>query len=76
MDAEVEGTTRVSLAVDASGKLGERKIIKSSGATPEHRLLDRIALDKLSRCRFTPAKNDQGESVAGLIQLDIVWRLD
>jgi periplasmic protein TonB len=75
-DAEVEGTTRVSLAVDASGKLVDRQILRSAGPTPEHRLLDRVALDKLSRCRFTPGRNEGGEPVASRIQLDIVWRLD
>jgi len=75
-DAEVEGTTRVSLAVDANGKLVDRQILRSAGPTPEHRLLDRVALDKLSRCRFTPGRNEAGEPVASRIQLDIVWRLD
>jgi len=75
-DAEAEGTTRISLAVDANGKLVDRQILRSAGPSPEHRLLDRVALDKLSRCRFTAGRNELGEPVASRIQLDIVWRLN
>lgn len=50
-----EGTTVLRMKVDADGHVLDREVVQSSGASPEHRLLD-IALDQAYRtCTFPPA---------------------
>jgi TonB family protein len=49
---EVQGDTEVELSVAADTRHVEAKVVKSSGETREHKLLDRVALKIFSECRY------------------------
>jgi protein TonB len=74
--AEATGTTRIHFTVDASGKLIKSEIAKSAGPTREHRMLDRVAQEKLSNCTFTPGIDENGHAVATSFDFEYVWRLE
>jgi TonB family protein len=57
--AQATGTTRVRFTVDAVGKLAKAEVVKSAGPSREHRMLDRIAVDKLSEC-VPPGMDENG----------------
>jgi protein TonB len=73
--ANATGTTRVRFTVDGSGKLSKVEVVKSSGPSREHRLLDRVAVDKLSECSFKPGIDDNGHPVGGTFEFEYVWTL-
>jgi protein TonB len=52
--AEATGTTRVRFNVGADGALAGAEVIRSAGPTREHKMLDRVAVSKLSGCKFVP----------------------
>lgn len=74
--AEATGTTRIRFAVDAAGKLASLDVVKSAGPTREHKMLDRVAADKLATCRFTPGVDETGRSVGGTFDIEYVWRIE
>jgi len=74
--AEATGTTRLRFNVDASGKLASAEVVKSAGASREHRQLDRVALGKLSECTFKPGNDENGKPVGGTFEVEYVWKLD
>lgn len=74
--AEATGTTRLRFNVDASGKLASAEVVKSAGASREHRQLDRVALSKLSECTFRPGNDENGKPVGGTFEVEYVWKLD
>jgi protein TonB len=74
--AEATGTTKVRFSVDASGKLAGVEIVKSSGPSREHKMLDRIAVDKLSGCKFTPGADEAGHPTGGSFDVDYVWKIE
>ncbi len=74
--AEATGTTRVKFTVGADGKLANAEVIKSAGPTREHRLLDRMAVTKLSECAFKPGIDENGKAVGGSFEVEYVWKLD
>jgi protein TonB len=49
----------VRFTVDAVGKLAKAEVVKSAGPSREHRMLDRIAVDKLSEC-VPPGVDENG----------------
>jgi protein TonB len=73
--AEVEGTTRIAFTVDASGRVASAQVLRSAGPSREHKLLDRKAVETLSRCPFTPGRDEAGQPVGGSAVVDYGWTL-
>lgn len=74
--AEATGTTRVRFTIDGAGKLAKAEVVKSAGPSREHRLLDRVAVQKLSDCTFTPGLDENGRPAGGTFDVDYVWKLE
>ena len=76
MRAEAVGTTKVRFTVDAAGKLAKAEVVKPAGSSREHRMLDRVALDKLSGCTFTAGIDETGKPTGGVFEVDYVWKIE
>jgi protein TonB len=74
--AEATGTTKIRFTVDAQGVVSKADIERPSGASREHRLLDRTAVDALSKCRFKPGVDEHGKPMGGTTVVEYVWKLD
>jgi periplasmic protein TonB len=74
--AEATGTTKIRFTVDATGKLANAEVVKPAGGSREHRLLDRVALQKLSECTFRPGVDENGKPSGGTFDVDYVWKLE
>ncbi|MBZ8141799.1 energy transducer TonB [Rubrivivax gelatinosus] len=74
--AEATGTTRVRFNVDASGRVSGSELVRSAGPSREHKLLDRIAMSKLSQCQFKPGTDERGNPVGGQAVVEYVWNLE
>lgn len=74
--AEASGVTKIRFWVDASGAVSKAEIEKPAGISREHRLLDRAAVDALSKCRFKPGTDEHGKPVGGTTTVDYVWKVD
>ncbi len=73
--AQVQGVTRLAFHVDATGKLTQVDIVRSSGPTREHRMLDSEAARALSLCPFTAELDEQGHPVDSVFEVSYTWRL-
>jgi protein TonB len=69
--AEQTGTVRVKFIIGTDGNLVSASVLKSSG----HKLLDKAAIDGLSRCKFKAAMQD-GNPVQSWFVSDYVWSLN
>ncbi len=75
--AEATGTSKVRFTIDATGAVAKAEIERSAGSSREHRLLDRAAVDALSKCRFKPGLDEQGKPVGGAVTIvEYVWKLE
>ncbi len=74
--ADATGTTRIRFTVSPDGRVTGSEILKSAGPTREHRLLDRVAQQKLSECKGKPGIDENGKAVGGTIDVEYVWKLD
>jgi periplasmic protein TonB len=74
--AEATGTTVIRFTVDATGKMSAADVVRSAGGSREHRLLDRVALTKLSECKFTAGRDAAGNPVGGSFEIQYVWKLN
>jgi periplasmic protein TonB len=74
--AEATGTTKIRFTIDASGKMTNAEVVRPAGASREHRLLDRVALTKLSECKFTAGRDAEGRPVGASFDVDYVWKLE
>lgn len=74
--AEATGTTKIRFTVDATGKVSKAEVEKSAGASREHRLLDRTAVDALSKCPFKPGTDEGGQPVGAVTVVEYVWKMD
>lgn len=74
--AAVVGVTKVRFAIDAAGRVVRAEIESASGATREHRLLDRSAVEALSHCRFKPGTDEAGQAVGSTAVVSYVWKTD
>ena len=75
--AEATGTSVIRFSIGPDGRLaGAPQIVRSAGATREHKLLDRLAASKLSECRFTPGTDENGKPVGATVDVEYVWKLD
>jgi protein TonB len=73
---ETTGTTRVRFNIGADGKLISADVVRSSGPTREHKALDRIALAKLSECKFQAGNDETGKAVGATTEVDYVWKIE
>ncbi|MDV7400393.1 energy transducer TonB, partial [Arthrospira platensis SPKY1] len=60
--AEVTGTTTIEFTVGPDGRMTDARVVQPSGMSREHRALDRVALNKLSECKFKPGADESGRS--------------
>lgn len=74
--ADATGVTKIRFTVDATGVVSQAEIEKSAGSSREHRLLDRAAVDALSKCRFKPGTDENGKAVGGTTVVEYVWKLE
>ncbi|MCE2916664.1 MAG: energy transducer TonB [Rubrivivax sp.] len=74
--AEATGTTRIRFTVGADGKMLSAEVIRSAGPTREHKLLDRVAVSKLSECKFQAGNDETGKAVGATTEVEYVWKLD
>lgn len=73
---EATGTTRLRFTVSATGALTRSEVARSAGATREHRLLDKVAQERLSACSFAAGSDASGQPVGGTFEVEYVWRLE
>ena len=71
-----QGATVLAFHVDATGKATGVEIVRSAGATREHRMLDNAAATALARCPFVAALDEQGQPVASVITVTYTWVLE
>lgn len=76
LKAEATGVTTIRFTVDATGKLANAELVKSSGPSREHRLLDRTALSALSGCTFRAGRDSNGNPVGAAFTVEYAWRLE
>jgi hypothetical protein len=70
-----QGITRLALFIDGRGFLQKMHIVRSSGDTLAHKLLDFQAVSTISNCRWLAAKR-HGDAVDSWSFLEYVWRLE
>ncbi len=74
--AEATGTTKVRFTIGADGRVTAAEIGRSAGPSREHKMLDRLALSKLSECQFKPGTDENGRPVGASFDVEYVWKLD
>ena len=74
--AEATGTTRIRFTIDATGKVSKAEVVRSAGTSREHRLLDRVALNKLSECTFRPGIDETGKPVGDSTDVEYIWKIE
>lgn len=74
--AEATGITKIRFNVGADGRLAGSEVVRSAGPSREHKLLDRLAVAKLSECRFTAGTDENGRPVGASFDVEYVWKLD
>jgi len=74
--AGASGVTRIRFTVDASGRIAGSQVLRSSGATREHRLMDQAAAAALAQCPVQVGTDDQGRPVGTTTDVDYVWTLN
>jgi protein TonB len=76
--AEANGTTTIRFAIDATGHVDPSKTVieRPSGASREHKLLDRTAIEALSKCPFRPGTDDAGRPVGAYATVHYDWKID
>ena len=74
--AEATGTTKVRFTIGADGRITAAEIARSAGPSREHKMLDRLAMSKLSDCQFKPGTDENGRPVGASFDVEYVWKLD
>lgn len=74
--SEATGTTRVRFTVGADGKMASVDIARSAGPSREHKMLDRVAVSKLSECSFKAGRDETGKPIGGSFEVEYVWKLE
>lgn len=75
LKAGVTGTTGVRFAITAAGQITRAEVVRASGPTLEHRLLDYAFEQALATCPYFPGRDWQGRAVGGTITATHVWQL-
>ena len=74
--AEATGTVRIKVSVGVDGRATSTEIVRSSGPSREHKLLDRAAEAAIKNtCKFKPGTVD-GKPEALTTFVDYVWKLE
>ncbi|HET9645956.1 MAG TPA: TonB family protein, partial [Burkholderiaceae bacterium] len=68
--------TSIRFTVDSHGMVSKAEVVKSAGSSREHRLLDRAAVEALSKCPFKPGTDENGNPVGGFATVEYVWKLE
>jgi len=74
--AEATGTTKIRFVVDGEGRVSKADVESPSGSSREHRLLDRLAVEALSKCRFKPGMDEHGKPTGTTTVVTYVWKLE
>ncbi len=74
--AEAQGTTTIRFTIDANGKVASAEVIKRSGPSREHRLLDNTAVNSLSGCTFRAGRDAAGQPITAATTVEYVWKLE
>ena len=74
--AEATGTTKIRFTVDANGAVAKAEVERSAGSSREHRLLDRAAVDALSKCPFKAGIDENGKAVGAVVSVEYVWKIE
>ncbi len=72
--AEAQGTVEVVYTMDTNGVIGSAEVVKSAGATREHKMLDRLTLEAVKACRGKPGTID-GKPQTLTSKVTYVWRI-
>jgi protein TonB len=72
---QATGLTKIRFTIDGQGQLVKTEVVKSAGSSREHKLLDRVAADKLSGCKFTPGIDSAGKPAGGTFEVEYVWKI-
>jgi len=72
---KAQGVTKLRFAVDAEGHKTGGEVIASAGNLPEHKMLDRAALEALGRCKFEPGQASDGTAVRSEAEVEYRWVL-
>jgi protein TonB len=75
-EARAQGTSHLRFHVDETGKVTSAEIIRSSGQTSAHRLLDNAAMKALAQCPVQPARDANGRPVASDVDVSYTWKLE
>ena len=75
LQARAEGTSAIRFTITPTGRLTAAEIVRSSGPTREHRLLDNAFKASLVKCPFLPGRDAQGRATGGTITVTHVWQL-
>jgi periplasmic protein TonB len=73
---EATGITRIRFTIDETGHVVKAEVTGTSGSSREHRVLDKVAVDALSACRFKPGADENGKPVGAFSNVEYVWKLD
>lgn len=73
--AEATGITKVRFQIGPDGKLASAEVVRSAGPSREHKMLDRLAVSKLSECNFKPGRDENGRPIGGSFDVEYVWKL-
>jgi hypothetical protein len=73
--AEAMGLSRIALLVSKTGWVLDAEVVKSSGSTPAHKLLDAMTMFNLMSCRMEPA-HYQDKAVEAWMEMSYAWRLE
>ena len=63
-------------SVGADGKMASVEVAQSAGPSREHKMLDRVAVAKLSECTFRAGVDENGRPMGGSFSVEYVWKLD
>jgi protein TonB len=75
MRSGAQGATVLSFHLDESGKIASGKVLRSSGPTREHRMLDAAALNALMACAIEAEVEESGQPVSRDVVVVYTWLL-
>jgi protein TonB len=73
--AEAQGEVTVEYTMDTNGRIGDAKVVRSSGPTREHKQLDRLTVEAVLACKGTPGTVD-GKPQTLTSRVTYVWKIE
>jgi protein TonB len=74
--AEAVGTSKIRFTIGPDSKLVGADVVKSAGPSREHKMLDRLAVSKLSECTFKAGTDADGKPVGASFDVEYVWKIE